>query len=256
MTHFRNNPAALTLLMLFIPITTLFALAPGQEKTAIKIRREGMPIIEGIGFLYGRPGGIPQSKPPLELTLTVRITENAIYKLYYDSTPILTGKFRPGDNRILLPTTRFLEKSGDHELILETSANQFRFRYKIMLSVHLQIASTPSATTAGTPAKSFSLISPPPIHYNVEMYIRGHKAARSRKTITTGLPQKTRENLARAINPDLLNPRHPDSKHLGVIKDKEKSLTISPLDPPQNFLLIDVTSDFPVNALTHCTQST
>lgn len=213
------------LLLSLIFSLTLFS----ADETVVKVRRQPIPIIESIGFLLGRPGEHVQLKPPEDLILTVRITQAARYKLTLHSITIGSGTFKPGDNALSFPAFPFLEKSAVHELILETSGNGYQFRYLISLTIRLQAVAVQTMPGTTEPAKSFSIEATPPVNYEIEMYIQGHKAARNRKIISIGLPQKTRERLARAIDPDLLNPRHPDSKHFGQIKNKENSMTMSGL---------------------------
>jgi hypothetical protein len=196
-----------------------------QAKKVVKKKQE-MPILMDIGFLKGQ---FPDNgKTPASLTLDVRFSTEAFYKLSYNNAALTNGSFRKGDNRIVLPTGHLFEAAGVYVFVLETQAGNYRFKYEITIDIHF--LNQPQTGTPGPSAvnRRISLESSPPLQYQLEMYIRGHLAAKSRKRIYQAISEKTKQKIRAAMKSKFKSPRDPD--HPGSVSIPKLKMSI--MAPP------------------------
>lgn len=182
-----------------------------------------MPMILEFGLVRGQFSDV--SSAPAELRFDLLISAEADYQLYYNNIPLISGHLKKGDNPLSIPSTFMLEESGSYLFFLETYAGAYHFKYEITLQTDLHVLPPPSAIDSSSLNSLFTVQSNPPLQYELEVYIRGNLAGKSRKKIYTGLSQSMRKALHKSIFEGRKNPRDPNNG--SILSLPNQSLSIS-----------------------------
>ncbi|MCP5049519.1 MAG: hypothetical protein GY940_20275 [bacterium] len=187
---------------------TLWSAQTNTANNSTRGNTTELPMIVEIGFV---PGQFENAPPlPKVLALELRATSGVFYKLSYNDQIISSGIFVKDENRLEIPTEELFQDTGTYIFILETRVDSYRFKYRLSIDIQLQSRSRPGApgsnSTSPFPPGQLFTQSTPPIQYSLEMYIKGHLAARSRKEIFSGLTYKQRKGIQRALETVPGNP--------------------------------------------------
>ncbi len=181
-----------------------------------------IPMITEMGLARGQFSD--HSATPTALWFDLLISADAFYQITYNKIPLISGYMKKGDNRITIPSAFMLEASGTYIINIETSTQFYRFRYEIILVTDIQVQPPPGTPQSGSLNSLFSTTASSPIQYDLEMYIRGNLAGKSRKKIYSGLSESMRKALHKTIFESRRDPRNPN--HSSVLSMPNQSLSI------------------------------
>jgi hypothetical protein len=188
------------------------------------IEKEKLPIITDIGFIKKIPD--KAAEPPGELSIGITITNDVFYKLLHESTMIKGGILKKGFNLVSIEAENFFKASGTHVYILETKADQYRFKYEITIDIQLEIPADEVSPAPSAPAVQSSPKSPPPvptdpeesiesdkkaapIQYDLSLYKGGPFIARSRKEVDGIAIDSSMKGIKKAIDSGPQYPTNP-----------------------------------------------
>jgi hypothetical protein len=157
------------------------------------------PMILDMGFVIGQK--TQSRQPPDNVLLVLRISRDAVYKVSYKDFMISNGSVQAGDNIISIPTINLLEISATRRFTIEIRDAHYHFKYDITIYVNLQDRGpeVDRGLASGPATLNLSLDPSNPVRYNLDMYIKGNLAAKSRKTIHQGLSEGLKKSLKAAL---------------------------------------------------------
>lgn len=184
-----------------------------------------MPMIIELGLVRGQFSD--SSATPSELRLDLLISVDAFYQIFYKDIPLLGGQLKKGSNLLVIPSAFMVEEPGTYVFFIQTRAASYHFKYEMIINTQIQELPPLDAPGQGNLNSLFSINESTPIHYDLEVYIRGNLAGRSRKKIYTGLSQSMRKALHNKIFESRKDPRDPHNN--AMLSMPNQSLSISGL---------------------------